>query len=170
MEYLIVVDYHSDAERKRIDATIDRWRSKKDISKEKGVVIRLEGEDNDDFLQDLYSRLERGREGVRYTRGEAGSCSERSRSPCITRRPDKATVKQFLRYILNKLNSSHEGTRNKVESYTAYTRKGQASIGLLWAETAERRLTVVISGFGDVVSFVSGRIDKELTAFLESGK
>ena len=37
MEYLIVVDYHSDAERKRIDATIDRWRSKKDISKEKGV-------------------------------------------------------------------------------------------------------------------------------------
>jgi len=67
MEYLIVVDYHSDAERKRIDATIDRWRSKKDISKEKGVVIRLEGEDNDDFLQDLYSRLERGGKASGYT-------------------------------------------------------------------------------------------------------
>jgi hypothetical protein len=173
MEYLIVVDYHSDAERKRIDATIDRWRSKKDISKEKGVVIRLAGEENDDFLQDLYSRLERGKEGVRVYAAEeqALAVEEITKSLHYETSLDKATVKQFLRYILNKLNSSYEGTRNKVESYTAYTRKGQASIGLLWAETAEKtKLTVVISGFGDVVSFVSGRIDKELTAFLESGK
>ena len=144
----------------------------KDISKEKGVVIRLEGEDNDDFLQDS-TPPGAGEEGVRVYAAEkqALAVEEITKSLHYETSLDKATVKQFLRYILNKLNSSYEGTRNKVESYTAYTRKGQASIGLLWAETAEKtKLTVVISGFGDVVSFVSGRIDKELTAFLESGK
>ena len=54
MEYLLVVDYHSDAERKRIDATIDRWKSKKDVRKERGVAFLERDEVIEDFLQDLY--------------------------------------------------------------------------------------------------------------------
>ncbi len=169
MEYLLVVDYHSDAERKRIDATIDRWKSKKDVRKEKGVVIRVSDDGIEDFLHDLYARLDRGTESVRmYTAEEcAPEVEEISQTLQYETEMECETVRQFLRYILNKINASIEGTRDGVESYTAYTRKGQAVIGLVWAkDSGKTKLTVYVSGFGDVVSFVAGRIDEELNVFL----
>ena len=173
MEYLLVVDYHSDAERKRIDATIDRWKSKKDVRKERGVAILVRDEVIEDFLQDLYARLERGSEDVRIYSAEESAPDVRESTKALYYETslDKDALKQFLKYILNKLNSSYEGVRNGVESYTAYTRKGQATIGLLWSEDAgTTRLNVMVSGFGDAVSLVAGRIDEELQVFLGSGK
>ena len=169
MEYLLVVDYQSDAERKRIDATIDRWKSKKEVRKEKGVVIRVSDDNIEDFLHDLYSRLDRGTESVRmYTAEEcAPEVDEISKSLQDETEMESESVRQFLRYILNKLNASSEGVRDGVESYTAYTRKGQAAIGLLWSDHLRKtKLTIIVSGFGDVVSFVAGRIDEELNVFL----
>jgi len=173
MEYLLVVDYHSDAERKRIDATIDRWKSKKDVRKEKGVAILVRDEVIEDFLQDLYARLERGSEDVRIYSAEESvpNVCETTKALHYETSLDKDALKQFLKYILNKLNSSYEGVRNGVESYTAYTRKGQATVGLLWSEDAgATHLNIMVSGFGDVVSLVAGRIDEELQVFLGSGK
>jgi hypothetical protein len=173
MEYLLVVDYHSDAERKRIDATIDRWKSKKDVHKERGVAILVRDEVIEDFLQDLYARLERGSEDVRIYSAEESvpDIREATKTLYYETSLDKDALKQFLRYVLNKLNSSYEGVRNGVESYTAYTRKGQATVGLLWSgDAGATHLNVTVSGFGDVVSLVAGRIDEELQVFLGSGK
>ncbi len=169
MEYLIVVDYHSDAERKRIDATINRWKQKKNVRKEKGVLIRVSDDIIEDFLQDLYARLDRGSESVRmYTAEECTlEVGEVSRTLQYETGMNHETVRQFLRYILNKLNASSEGVRNGAESYTAYTRKGQAAIGLVWVDhSGKTKLTIFVSGFGDVVSFVAERIDEELKVFL----
>ncbi|MDG6249437.1 hypothetical protein [Methanocalculus sp.] len=169
MDYLLVVDYHSDAERKRIDATIERWKSKKNVRKEKGVLIRASDDDIEAFLQDLYARLDRGSESVRMYKAEACSpdVGEVSRTLRYEAEIDQETVRQFLRYILNKLNGSYEGVRDGVESYTVYTRKGQASTGFVWADhPGKTKLTIFVSGFGDVVSFVAERIDEELKAFL----
>lgn len=169
MEYLLVVDYHSDAERKRIDATINRWKNRKDVRKEKGVVIRISDDDIEDFLSDLYARLEGGAGSVRmYTAEECTrEVEESSQTLRYETEMENTTVRQFLRYILNKLNASTEGIRNGVESYTIYTRKGQAAVGLVWADhSGKTQLTIFVSGFGDVVSFVAGRIDEELKVFL----
>ena len=169
MEYLLVVDYHSDAERKRIDATIDRWKAKKDVRKEKGVVIRINDDEIEDFMQDLYARLDRGTESVRMYAAEEyrPDVEEISRTLQYETEMECETVRQFLRYILNKMNVSTEGVRDGVESYTAYTRKGQAEIGLVWGkDSGKTKITIYVSGFGDVVSFVARRIDEELKVFL----
>lgn len=169
MEYLLVVDYHSDAERKRIDATIDRWKAKKDVRKEKGVVIRINDDEIEDFLHDLYARLDRGTESVRmYTAEEYHpDVEEISKTLQYETEMECETVRQFLRYILNKMNVSTEGVRDGVESYTAYTRKGQAEIGLVWGKDSRNtKVTIYVSGFGEAVSFVAGRIDEEVGVFL----
>lgn len=169
MEYLLVVDYHSDAERKRIDATIDRWKAKKDVRKEKGVVIRINDDEIEDFMQDLYARLDRGTESVRMYAAEEYNpeVEEISKTLQYETEMECETVRQFLRYILNKMNVSTEGARDGVESYTAYTRKGQAEIGIVWAKDSRNtKVTVYVSGFGDAVLFVAGRIDEEVSVFL----
>lgn len=169
MEYLLVVDYHSDAERKRIDATIDRWKTKIDVRKEKGVVIRVNDEKIEDFLHDLYARLDHGTESVRlYAAKECNpNVKEISKTLQYETEIESETVRKFIRYILNKINASKEGTHDGVESYTAYTRKGQANIGLVWGQHSRNtKVTIYVSGFGEAVSFVAGRIDEELTVFL----
>ena len=169
MEYILFVDYHSDAERKRIDATIERWKNQKKLRKEKGVVIRISDNNIEEFLHDLYARLDQGTESVRmYSAQECvPEVDEISKLLHYETEMENESVRQFLRYVLNKLNASRDGVRDGVESYTAYTRKGQATIGLLWSDhSGKTKLTLIVSGFGDVVSFVAGRIDEELGVFL----
>jgi len=65
--YMLVLDYESDAERKRIDYAIERWQNKLKISKPKGTIIIIDGRQDkiDEFVEDLCSRLEGSEKKVR---------------------------------------------------------------------------------------------------------
>ena len=41
--FLLILDYETDAERKRIDYAIERWQNKLKISKPKGTIIVIDG-------------------------------------------------------------------------------------------------------------------------------
>ncbi|HID43090.1 MAG TPA: hypothetical protein EYP30_04815, partial [Archaeoglobaceae archaeon] len=60
MGYLLILSYESDAERKRIDYAIERWRTKLRVNKPKGAVVILDGgeEELNRFIEDLFSRIE----------------------------------------------------------------------------------------------------------------
>ena len=53
--FLLILDYESDAERKRIDYAIERWQSKLKISKPKGTIIVLDGKQ--EIIDDICSSL-----------------------------------------------------------------------------------------------------------------
>ncbi|MDO5845076.1 MAG: hypothetical protein Q4Q53_08035 [Methanocorpusculum sp.] len=168
MDYLIVVDYQSDAERKRIDYAIERWKDRGSIEKPKGTVIHFSGADVDEFLDDIYSRLSVGKDSVHVFAGDAYSpnVDEQSESLKYNTDMDVSSVEKFLNYIMTKLSASYEGTKNGVKSYTAYTKKGQAGIDVRLSEGDKTEVAVVVRGYGEVVSFIVGRIDKELKMFL----
>lgn len=168
MDYLIVVDYQSDTERKRIDYAIERWKDKGVIHKPKGTVIQYSGEDIDNFLDDIYSRLSAGNDKVHVFAGNAYSpaISEQIKTLEYVSKIDSETIEKFLKYIMNKLGASYEGGKDNIRSYTAYTKKGQVGIDILSTKDNGAHLKLVIRGFGDAVSFVSERIDMELKVFL----
>ena len=61
-----------------------------------------------------------------------------------------------------------DGQEGDIEKYTAYTRKGQAEIGLRFLEEDDQtKLVIIVAGFGDVVEFVTARIDDDVRMFLE---
>jgi hypothetical protein len=168
MDYLIVVDYQSDAERKRIDYAIERWKDKGKIHKPKGTVIHYAGDDVDEFLDDLYSRLSVGAGSVHIFAGDTYSpdINEQTTQLKYTTTMDSAAVENFLKYIMNKLGASFEGTKQGIKSYTAYTKKGQAGIDVALTAGDNTAVLVIVRGYGEVVSFIAGRIDKELKVFL----
>lgn len=173
MEHLLVIDYETDAERKRIDSAIERFRSKLEIHREKGVIIRLGGDDIEEFLQDLYARLEKGRENVRIYASEeyTSTIDEISETIVYETGIETESVRKFTRFLLNKMNASYEGVTNGIESYSVYTRKGRASIGTRFT-TQDNGIKVVITitGFGNVVPFVANKIDEDLHTFLEESR
>jgi len=168
MDYLIVVDYQSDAERKRIDYAIERWKDRVMIEKPRGTVIHFSGAEVDEFLDDLYSRLSVGKDSVHVFAGDAYSpnVSEQVEELKYSTSMDTLSVEKFLNYIMTKIGASYEGTKNGIKGYTAYTKKGQVGIDIMLKAEGKSDIVIVARGYGEVVSFITGRIDKELKVFL----
>ena len=169
MDYLIMVDYQSDAERKRIDYAIERWKDRGVLHKPKGTVIYYSGDEIDEFLDDIYSRLGNGRESVHVFAGDPYSppITEQTRHLEYSTKMEIQIVGKFLKYIMNKLGASYEGTQGDIQCYTAYTKKGQVGIDISMTSEGKTELLIVLRGYGEVVSFIAERIDKELKVFLE---
>jgi len=169
MDYLIVVDYQSDAERKRIDYAMERWKDKANIHKPKGTVIHFDNGDIDEFLDDLYSRLSVGKGSVHVFAGDAYSpeITEQTMHLQYSSSMETEAIDKFLNYIMNKLGASFEGKKQGIKSYTAYTKKGQVGIDVFLGSASDgNKILITLRGYGDVVTFVNGRIDKELKVFL----
>lgn len=171
MEYLIVVDYLSDAERKRIDYAIERWQEKASVQKPRGTVILFRDGDVDAFLDNLYSRLSLGKDAVRVFAGGVYSpeIAERTVHLKYDTEIEPVSVEKFINYVMRKMGASFEGIRNGIKCYMAYTKKGQVSIAIVINDAENKAvIKITVSGYGDAVAFVRERIDKEMTAFLET--
>lgn len=169
MDYLIMVDYQSDAERKRIDYAIERWKDRGVLRKPKGTIIHYSGDEIDEFLDDIYSRLGTGKEAVHVFAGDPYSpaVTEQTRHLEYSTKMESAILGKFLNYIMNKLGASFEGNQGDIRCYTAYTKKGQVGIDVSMTSGDTTELLIVLRGYGEVVSFIAERIDKELKVFLE---
>lgn len=170
MQHLLILDYRSDAERKRIDYMIEKWSAKSDlsISKPKGVVILFEGENLEEFLEDIYSRIEAGANPPQiYSLEESKPAVEKKEKRLtFTINQSVDTVRNFINYLLAKQNAAFEYSDGTRKTYAARTRKGHVQITVNIEGDKEVRCQISIEGYGDVVDFVAGRIEDEMNVFL----
>jgi hypothetical protein len=170
MQHLLILDYRSDAERKRIDYMIEKWSGKADlsISKPKGVIILFEGENLEEFLEDIYSRIDAGANPPQiYSLEESRPAVEkRVRLLTFTTNQSVDTVQNFINYLLAKQNAAFEYSDGTRKIYAARTRKGHVQIMVNIEGEKEVRCHISIEGYGDVVDFVAGRIEDEMNIFL----
>ena len=194
MDYLILVEYQSDAERKRIDYAVEKWQGKADVSKPRGAVIEFRNGDIDSFLDNLYSRLPDGKSAVRVFEGKDYSpeISEKTYILKYETDAEPKAAESFLNYLMNRTGASFDGIRSGIKCYTAYTTKGQVMIDIAIekkektgnrTETARSEneafsagagtsgtvtsVRITVRGYGEVAQFICSRIDKEMTAFLD---
>ncbi len=169
MDYIVFVDYFSDAERKRIDYAVERWRGKADVSKPKGTAILFHNQDIDGFLEDLCSRLDSGWDQVRVFEAapyEPDMAAQRETLQYHSAEPGDM-IRKFLGYVMAKINAQYEQQTGDVMLYSASTKKGQARIEIRVTDTENGSDTVVtVSGYGKAGPFVRDRIDEELRTFL----
>jgi len=170
MQHLIILDYGTDAERKRIDYTIEKWGAKADVSviKPKGVVVLFEGAGLPEFVEDVYSRMESGASPPKiYSLEES--------SPAIAKKVKRLdfstgrsadTVENFVNYLLAKQSAAFEYADGKRKVYAARTRKGAVRIVVTIETHKAVRCLIAVEGYGDAVDYVAGRIEEEMKVFL----
>ncbi len=176
MEYLFTIDYGSDAERKRIDYTIERWSDRAKIRKPKGSVLLFEGSDVNEFIEDLYSRLDSDAWRVKAYRLEPYEPAiEKQKRKLIYESSDHfESIQSFLNYLMSKIGANFECSNENASIYTVCTKKGQSKIEIRWAgctcddREKEKSIRFVISveGYGNVVDFIASRVDEEMSIFL----
>jgi len=168
MEYLLIADYGSDAERKRIDYAIERWGDRAEISKPKGTAIIFKGSNIDEFLEDLYSRLEGDSKKIVVYRMEEyhPEVEEKTRTLRYEGKEDLDVLDRFLSYLMSKVNASYDYASGNVKKYSVTTKKGQASIEITLKGNGTTNVLIAVRGYGEVVEFVAGKIDEEMKVFL----
>lgn len=173
MQHLLILDYGSDAERKRIDYTIEKWSEKANlsISKPKGVVVLFEGEHFHEFLEDIYSRIEsKANPPQIYSLEDSTPVVEkRQRRLTFTTNQSADTVQNFVNYLLAKQNAAFEYSDGTRKIYTARTRKGHVQITVNIGREKEIRCQISLEGYGDVVDFFAGKMEDEMNIFLQGG-
>ena len=169
MEYLVFVDYFSDAERKRIDYAIEKWSDKAEVTKQKGMAVRFKGNEVDEFLDHLCSRLDLGRDQItvfdaKLVEPEIEAQHQTLRYHSTDR---KDVIEKFLSYVFSKINAQYEYFQNGVARYNVSTKKGQARIDVKITEGPGGCETIIqVSGYGTVTKFIRDRLDEELKMFL----
>ncbi|MDD3043320.1 MAG: hypothetical protein PHW56_10350 [Methanosarcinaceae archaeon] len=198
MEYLFTIDYSSDAERKRIDYTVERWSARAEVRKPKGAVLLFKGpeSDVDEFIDDLFSRLdiEAGKVGIYRAEPYEPAVEKQKRELAYESSERFEAVQSFLNYLMSKFGASFEYSTENASHYTAYTKKGQASIEIRWLgcsceketkglefekkmEGGEEvggppslrpllRFIIYVEGYGNAVDFITERFDEEMSIFL----
>jgi len=175
MGYMLILSYESDAERKRIDYAIERWRTKLRINKPKGTVIILDSNEEgfNKFIEDLFSRIElepdkKPESKIEIYRIEKiiPEVEKRKKMLCYEADENVETIWKFLNYLMAKINASYEYSIESAKIYTAYTKKGQAKIEIRVEKRERVKITVIIEGYGGVVDFLARKMNEEIKTFL----
>ena len=169
--FLLILDYESDAERKRIDYAIERWQRKLKIKKPKGTIIVLDGKQEliDEFVEDLCSRLEKSEEKVQVhkIKSYVPEIEKNVNRISYQTKEKKDYLEKFIKYLMAKLSASYEYSSEIGKVYKVYTKKGQAKLDISLQSKEEGTIvTISIDGFGDVVDFISDKINSEMNTFL----
>lgn len=164
--YFIVTKYDSDAERKRIEYTLDKWKDRLHIAKTEGIVSIVEGEGIAEFLEDLYSRTSKS--NVRVYRVEEREVPiEKSEREIRLRLVEKReTVEKVVSFVMAKQKAIlKRETKEPFERvYDVVTRKGRAEISVVLREEEQAiALRMRITGYGEVVEFLNNRLNEELS-------
>ncbi|HIE31214.1 MAG TPA: hypothetical protein EYP67_02380 [Methanosarcinales archaeon] len=163
--YLVVARYTDDAERKRIDYAIERWKAVAGVEKPDGVPILFKGEDAKGFVEDLYSRLSRESVSV-YSLNDVPFEIEKDEMVIETvLEGDLGTIRKFLGFIMAKQKGVLITETELERTYEVSTRKGKANVAINLTDVG--RLRIIISGYGDALRLIHEKIESEIRYFKE---
>lgn len=168
MKYVVFVVYENDAERKRVDYLLEKWSEKANIQKPRGVVFLIETKEVQEFLEELYSKLEGDVEEkveVYLVEAVVRKVEVRRRIIEYTFREERRVVEKFLDYLFSKINATYAYSDAISRVYTVYTRKGRGTIKAVLTENGETSVLLEVEGYGDVVDYLAEKIEEELRLF-----
>ncbi|GAB6863148.1 hypothetical protein ACFR97_11480 [Haloplanus litoreus] len=165
-EYLYVVDYADDAERKRVEYLFNNW-SEGDLSRPEGVVRLASDVDHEGLYERLVSKVPEER--IRAYRLEEGRTEVSPTTRTVERTvPAKAdAVQTFLEYMLSKKKAVLQSAAHN--EYELYTKKGRATTTYDLDEGSDgTTVTIRITGYADASSFLADFFESELRDYAAS--
>ena len=164
-EFLFVVDYDSDAERKRVEYLFENAEG--EIDSLEGLSRIAKGVDHEEIYEQLVSKVPD--EQVQAYRLEpvdvAAEPEHTTVAQTINATPE--TVETFVEYMLSKKKAVlQSGARNE---YEVYTKKGRAEISYdLENEDGATTVRVRIDGYPPAPLFLAEFFETELQDYAES--
>ncbi len=165
-EYLFIVTYEDDSERKRVEYLFNNW-AEGTIEHPDGLVRLAEGVDHEQIYEQLVTKVPEDQIST-YAVEPVETDVEPTRLT-VEQKIDapESTVKSFVEYVLSKRKAVlQDSERNE---YEVYSKKGRAHLRYTLSESSgETTVRLVIEGYQPAPSFLSNFFEQELTEFAES--
>ena len=164
-EYLFVVDYESDAERKRVEYLFENAEG--EIESLEGLSRIARDVDHEAIYEQLVSKVP-DEQVTAYRLEPVDVAAEPERvtvEQAIDATPE--TVETFVEYMLSKKKAVLQSSPRNV--YEVYTKKGRAEISYeLDGDGGETVARIRIDGYPPAPSFLAEFFETELTDYAES--
>jgi hypothetical protein len=163
--YLITAKYTSDSERKRIEYALDKWRDRMKIVKPEGMVAIVNDGDIKELIVELYSRTEKDNVALYHIEEAHVDVAEGEKEIKLKLNENRETAEKLLDFIMARqkaiLKLQLSEPRRKI--YEVVTKKGKAEIAMsLHGGSAGIDVALKISGYGEAVDFLHGKLAEEL--------
>ena len=158
--------YSDDAERKRIEYSLDRWKSSMNLSKPEGIVAISDGGDIEDLLEDLYARISKKKVKVYNLKEASLEVKENEKLINVDLKGEMETIEKFIGFVMAKQKAvlKYEATYGKL--FEVYTKKGRAEISTsLKLVNGKIAVSIRIKGYGDATELVYDKIASEIEFF-----
>jgi len=164
-EYLFVVAYDSDAERKRVEYLFDNADG--EIRSLEGLSRLASGVDHEEMYEQLVSKVPEDQVQAYRLEPIDVSADPESTTVAQTVSATPETVESFVEYMLSKKKAVLQSSaRNE---YEVYTKKGRAEIRYDLEATGEgTEVTVRIDGYPPAPSFLADFFETELRDYANS--
>ncbi|MBC7094466.1 hypothetical protein [Thermococcus sp.] len=172
MKYLFIVDYQDDAERKRIDYLLEKWQERAAISKPRGLTFIIDTEDISEFAEELLSKLnpDSSKKVEVFLLHEKDLQAKVQPKRVVLEYHSKESaevVKKLLEYVFSKNNIRYYSSDIRSTKYFILTRKGRVDIEVtLEPKGNEIQIKLVLSGYGEAVEYIAGKLKEEVESFL----
>ena len=164
--YLFVVSYADDAERKRVEYLFNNW-DEGDVEKPDGLVRVASDVDHDDLYERIVSKVPSEQVDSFELQPVEADVDRKRRTieQSITAPVD--AVESFVDYIFSKKKAVlQSGARNE---YEVYTKKGRADVTYdLTEDDGTVTVTVTVSGYPPAPGFLADFFETELADYAES--
>lgn len=168
--HLVIATYSGDPERKRIEYILEKWKERLQITKPDGIISLVDGDDLEEFVEDLYSRTSRSNISLYRIEKEAVDIKKGESEIRMRLDEKKETVDKLVGFVMAKQKAilKHQRRDPHEKIYDVTTKKGRAQVSVsLREDGAQVDMRVKITGYGEVAEFLSGKLEEELR-YLES--
>jgi hypothetical protein len=162
--HLIIAKYDSDAERKRIEYVLDKWKETLRVTKPEGIITIVEGKEVEGLLADLYSRTMKSNVTIYKVEKQTVDVESAEGEIRLKFNEKKETIEKLVSFIMARQKAVlKRETKEPFERvYEVITKKGRTEISvLLVGEEQALNLRIRITGYGEVVEFVKSRLAEE---------
>jgi len=167
--YLVVVNYEGDIERKRVDYLIEKWSKRGKIEKIKKTALIVDVDDIDEFIGEISSKLEGNEEEKLklYKIEEVRKKIPKKRKTLKYEIKDREFIEKFItEYLMAKMGGSYVSSIGNTAKYEVYTKKGK---GIIRITINPSHAIFEIEGYGEVVNYLSEKIDEEMSFIIKEG-
>lgn len=165
-EYLFVVGYEDDAERKRVEYLFNNWDDG-EITKPSGLVRVGQSVSHDELYEDLIAKVPE--EQVQSYRLEPVETDVTPETLTVEQSIDAPAdaVETFVEYMFSKKKAVLQSAPHN--EYEVYTKKGRADVTYRLDDDGETTdVTVTITGHAPAPGFLADFFQTELEAYADS--
>ena len=168
--YLVIAKYSDDAERKRIEYILEKWKDKLNVTKPDGIVAIASGSDTEMYslAEELYAKTSKDRVTLYRVDRSRVEIEESERKLTVTLEEKRETVEKVLSFIMARQKAvlkhvSPENYKTVYEVTSKASKKGRAEISVFISDRGGLvNIDISITGYGEVVDYVYNKLNEEM--------